>query len=312
MISAGYGGDATHAGSSASQGVAVIAAGSSSTRVQCAPASVAAGAASRCTATVRDTTASGQTPPTGAVRFSANAPGSFSAGSCTLVKTGPAAARCAVSFTPSGSGGVVVTITARYRGDATHPPSSATTTVKVQQARCAGRLATIAGGAGSDRLVGTRRGDVIAGGSGNDRIRADGGNDLVCAGAGSDRVLGGQGNDRLLGQAGNDTLYGGRGQDILDGGRGNDRLFAGPGNDRLSGGPGNDRLFGGPGNDRINPGPGRDFVSAGAGNDRIFSVDGQRDTIDCGPGRDVAIVDSVDRVHNCETVIRVPAPRRRQ
>ena len=71
-------------------------------------------------------------------------------------------------------------------------------------------------------------------------------------------------------------------------------------------------MNGGPGNDRINPGPGRDFVSAGPGNDRIFSVDGQRDVIDCGPGRDVAIVDAVDRVRRCETVIRVPAPHGRQ
>ena len=53
-------------------------------------------------------------------------------------------------------------------------------------------------------------------------------------------------------------------------------------------------------------------VSAGAGNDHIFSVDGQRDVIDCGPGRDVAIVDSVDRVRRCETVIRVGAPHERQ
>ena len=97
---------------------------------------------------------------------------------------------------------------------------------------------------------------------------------------------------------------------------GRDLLFGGPGNDRLFGGPGNDRIFGGPGNDRINPGPGRDHVDAGPGNDRIFSRDGQRDVIDCGPGHDVAIVDAVDRTRRCETVIRAqrtdaqrPAPR---
>jgi hypothetical protein len=171
------------------------------------------------------------------------------------------------------------------------------------KAACAGRAAQIVGRAGGDRLVGTRRGDVIVGGSGNDRVLGRGGGDLVCAGDGNDRVVGGGGNDRLSGQAGNDILLGGPGRDVLNGGRGNDRL---------QGGRGTDRVNGGPGNDRIDPGSGRDQVSAGAGNDRIFSVDGQRDVIDCGPGRDVAIVDAVDRVRRCETVVRVTARRGRQ
>ena len=139
---------------------------------------------------------------------------------------------------------------------------------------CGGRAATIAGSAGADRIAGTPKANVIVGGSGNDRVSAGGGNDLVCAGAGNDLVLGGRGNDTLFG------------------------------------GPGNDRIFGGRGNDRINPGPGRDHVDAGPGNDRIFSVDGQRDVIDCGPGHDVAIVDRMDVVRHCEVVIRMRAPRR--
>jgi len=53
-------------------------------------------------------------------------------------------------------------------------------------------------------------------------------------------------------------------------------------------------------------------VSAGAGKDRIFSVDGQLDTIDCGPGRDEAIVDAVDRVRHCQIVVRVPTLLERQ
>ena len=58
---------------------------------------------------------------------------------------------------------------------------------------------------------------------------------------------------------------------------------------------------------------GRAAIRVGrCGNDRIFSVDGQRDVIDCGPGHDVAIVDQFDRTRHCETVIRVPAPRARQ
>jgi Ca2+-binding RTX toxin-like protein len=141
-------------------------------------------------------------------------------------------------------------------------------------ARCAGRAATILGGARGDRIAGTRGHDVIVAGAGNDRISGANGNDVVCAGAGNDQVLGGSGNDRLFGGAGNDGI------------------------------------FGGPGNDRIDPGPGRDHVFAGPGNDHVLARDGQRDVIDCGPGHDVAIVDAVDRTRRCDVVIR--ARRRRQ
>jgi DNA-binding beta-propeller fold protein YncE len=183
------------------------------------------------------------------------------------------------------------------------PKARLTKTVTVPRSlgACANQTA-ILGTAGADRLAGTPRPNVILGGLGNDRILAGGGSDLVCAGAGNDRVVGGRGNDRLFGQVGNDILFGGPGRDLLRGGSGNDRLF---------GGAGHDRLVGGPGNDRITPGPGRDIVAAGGGNDRIFSRDGQRDVINCGPDRDVAIVDAVDRVHRCETVVRAHGPRRR-
>jgi hypothetical protein len=53
-------------------------------------------------------------------------------------------------------------------------------------------------------------------------------------------------------------------------------------------------------------------VFAGPGNDFIYSVDGQRDVIDCGLGHDVAIVDPIDSVRHCETVIRMRTPRARQ
>jgi Ca2+-binding RTX toxin-like protein len=205
----------------------------------------------------------------------------------------------ALTGTPTQAGSYMFTV----RADNHVGIDFASVTVTIAPARCAGRAASIVGSARGDRIVGTRARDVILGGSGNDRIRARSGGDLVCAGPGNDRVLGGGGNDRLFGQAGNDVLFGGSGRDVLRGDRGNDRLY---------GGAGNDRVFGGPGNDRIDPGPGRDRVNGGAGNDRIFSVDGRRDVIDCGPGRDVAIVDSVDRVRGCETVLRVPAPRARQ
>ncbi len=90
--------------------------------------------------------------------------------------------------------------------------------------RCAGKVPTIAGTPGSDRMVGTKGKDVML---------AEGG------------------NDRIKGLAGKDTLCGNLGFDTLKGGKGNDRLFGNGGKDQLIGGPGKDRLHGGPGKDRV-------------------------------------------------------------
>jgi Ca2+-binding RTX toxin-like protein len=73
---------------------------------------------------------------------------------------------------------------------------------------------------------------------------------------------------------------------VLKGGRGNDVLNGGAGNDILVGGPGLDRLLG------------------GTGNDTIRAQDHQRDTIDCGAGRDVVYADKIDKLVHCETIHR--------
>jgi Ca2+-binding RTX toxin-like protein len=99
-------------------------------------------------------------------------------------------------------------------------------------ARCAGRVATIVGTPGRNRLTGTRGRDVIAGLGGNDAIRALGGNDIVCGGGGRDVIRGGPGRDRLRGGGGRDRLLGGGGRDTLVGGPGRDALLGGPGRDR--------------------------------------------------------------------------------
>jgi Ca2+-binding RTX toxin-like protein len=98
---------------------------------------------------------------------------------------------------------------------------------------------------------------------------------------GANYLAGGGGDDTLLGLGGNDTLVGGAGDDLLEGGAGNDILIGGPGRDRLLGGP---------------------------GSDTIIANDGETDVVVCGPGRDRAIVDSVDIVDaSCEQV-QVTAP----
>lgn len=139
---------------------------------------------------------------------------------------------------------------------------------------CKGKEATITG-AGTIR--GTNGPDVIVGSAGADRIESGGGADLVCAGAGRDRILGGGGADRLFGEAGNDRMSGGAGNDVVNGGAGNDKLL-----EPEDSGKGEDRLVG------------------GAGRDRIVTAGSQRDSVDCGPGRDVAVTDSLDRVRRCE------------
>jgi Ca2+-binding RTX toxin-like protein len=94
---------------------------------------------------------------------------------------------------------------------------------------------------------------------------------------GPDRLQGTAGADRICGLAGDDWISGGRGNDYLDGGSGNDTIFGGPGHDTILG---------------------RD------GRDVIFARDGERDWIDCGNGYDIAVVDRIDHVRNCERVLR--------
>jgi hypothetical protein len=111
--------------------------------------------------------------------------------------------------------------------------------------------------------------------------------------------------DRLTGTAGNDLIRGLRGDDRIRGLAGDDCLFGDEGNDRIEGGDGVDTIAGGDGNDHIVSGAGNDNVRAGSGNDVVDSRGRGFDTIDCGPGRDRALVGDLDRVRNCERVDNV-------
>ena len=63
--------------------------------------------------------------------------------------------------------------------------------------------------------------------------------------------------------------------------------------DHLEGNKGPDKLFGGKGHDLLEGGPGSDLVKA---------ADSRPDVVDCGRGRDKAIVDRGDLVRRCERV----------
>jgi Tol biopolymer transport system component len=100
------------------------------------------------------------------------------------------------------------------------------------------------------------------------------------------------------------TRVGTWGDDVIYGTPGPDRICALTGRDEVYGGKGNDYLDSGNGSDIVSGGPGRDVIIAKGGNDTIYARDGERDIIDCGTERDVAIVDRLDVVRRCETVVR--------
>jgi uncharacterized delta-60 repeat protein len=109
---------------------------------------------------------------------------------------------------------------------------------------------------------------------------------LVAGTRGDDVLRGSAADDRLLGRAGHDRLSGLAGADCLKGGMGRDRLVGGPGGDRLVGGPG------------------RNSYRAGAGPDSVNALNGRRERVTCGPGRDRVRADRGDQLFGCELVRR--------
>jgi Ca2+-binding RTX toxin-like protein len=176
--------------------------------------------------------------------------------------------------------------------------------------------ATIIGTDDGERLRGTNNGDTISGNGGRDKIQALAGDDIVSGGTGGDRIWAGRGVDNVTGDSGWDLIVGGPGNDAtLNGGDGPDRIAGGRGNDTSSGGNGNDRIFANVGVDSSDGGAGNDdlwalargdvnkdvqldttgdSLTGGEGDDRFHTRDGEQDTVDCGPGNDVAILDTVD------------------
>jgi Ca2+-binding RTX toxin-like protein len=144
---------------------------------------------------------------------------------------------------------------------------------------------------------------AVPGTNGPDTLIGDDRADSFAAKGGDDFVAGQGGDDCLNGEGGNDVILGGAGVDTIDGGGGGDLLRGEDGSDIIAGGAGGDQIEGGDGADSIDAGVGTDTVLGGAGNDIIDSDDGVKDTVDCGAGTaDVATVDALDSVTNCEIV----------
>jgi Ca2+-binding RTX toxin-like protein len=172
-----------------------------------------------------------------------------------------------------------------------------------------------AGGDGADTLRGAAAGGV--GADGADSLRGDGGNDTLAGDDGDDVVAGGRGSDRLGGGAGNDTADYDEAASpvtvVLDGsandGEAGERDNVLTDVENISGGGVQDSFTGNSGSNRLDGGSGQDFVDGRGGNDRldggaaldvVRARDGRRDVVDCGRGRDFAILDSRDVARNCE------------
>lgn len=115
-------------------------------------------------------------------------------------------------------------------------------------------------------------------------------------------VEGRAGNDVISPQAGYTKAAPRR---ILFGQSGNDRLIATPDGSIIHGGNGHDTLIGGPRKDNLTGGRGRDVIRGAKGRDLLRAIDGTKDLVNCGRGRDRAKVDGIDKVRHCEQLIKV-------
>jgi Ca2+-binding RTX toxin-like protein len=197
----------------------------------------------------------------------------------------------------------------------------------------------VEGGDGNDSLDGGDAADLLAGGEGDDRIvgddnplgtrddvRGDGGNDTMVWNPGDDDDIneGGAGNDTAeVNGAGGAERFSVKPSAVA--GRvsfdRNDptpfnvdigttealRLNAGGGDDRIAGSKGLAGLIsstfnGDDGNDRITGTDGEDALAGGKGHDLIKARDKAEDTVDCGSGLDLAIVDKRDFLRGCDIV----------
>jgi uncharacterized delta-60 repeat protein len=166
--------------------------------------------------------------------------------------------------------------------------------------------ATITGGDGDDRLIGSAGNDEMSGDDGNDHLSGNNGDDFLDGGFGSDVLRGNAGRDtvnyhwrvnRLIvgldgfqddGEVGEndfacddiEILRGGAANDLLGGGSAkiDQVIYGGDGNDTIYGGGASDTLFGEGGNDKLGGGHGDDYLEGGAGHDAIYG-DGGEDTL---------------------------------
>jgi Ca2+-binding RTX toxin-like protein len=201
-------------------------------------------------------------------------------------------------------------------------------------------VSTMDGQDGDDRLESGVRGAAMRGGEGNDTLTGGRGRDSLDGGTGGDVLDGGEGRDIVLyerraepvsvvlprGPAGaegeGDRLTG---VEDATGGDGADRLVGDALVNVLDGGPGDDTVEGGGGGDELRGDHGLDVLRGGAGNDAIDAasaggraLDGGREDVSCGGGRDAVVVNGDVVGRDCEGIdagdsgpVAAPYPTRR-
>ena len=136
VLTFSYSGDARMLPGKATANVAVEGADDvfdpTKTELACQPPTTPAGQATKCTATVTDTAATGATSPGGLVSFASSGKGIFeTVVGCSLKPAGPNSSTCAVGYVPLEVGSGAHTITASYGGEESHEISSGTSTLTV-------------------------------------------------------------------------------------------------------------------------------------------------------------------------------------
>jgi Ca2+-binding RTX toxin-like protein len=206
---------------------------------------------------------------------------------------------------------------------------------------------TVVGGDGADLLAGGPGLDSVEGGAGDDTL--NGGDPVLIGADGADQLGGGAGDDTIAAGPGNDLIDGGPGADVIggeagrdtvtyeadtgrvavtfdsapnDGERGEDdnvasdveRVIGSGAADTLTGDGRDNTLTGGSGEDLLVGLGGGDALRGGTAPDVVNARDGIRDSVDCGPARDLAILDRVDSARNCEfrDLPSAPPPRLRR
>ncbi len=251
----------------------------------------------------------------------------------TLTYTGGSAVNPVISTTLGIGRSQTPGYDVRVTRSAPHDPLTVDGCVATKYAyECAGVTAVVVvGGPGPDHVSLSVSG-TVSGGAGDDELSADGGGSID-GGPGEDALYPTRG-ETVSGGTGIDTVFLRRSElkpltATLDGtaddglaGEANDVLadvedvVTGPFYDRhdytpdagpatITGSDAANHLYGSYGDDVITGGKGRDELNGEDGDDRLDARDGEADRVDCGPGKDVALVDRADLVSsNCERIVR--------
>lgn len=128
-ITATYGGDSSHTGSTG-QTVLIVLVRPTITAISCVQTKLRVGQSTLCSVTVTDIGPLAPSAPTGPVTVTGSRNDTFGGNPCTLMVS-VGAANCSLTYTPIAVGRCQHTITARYYGDRSHHGSRGQTTIAV-------------------------------------------------------------------------------------------------------------------------------------------------------------------------------------